>query len=69
MDALFPGKSETDLLNRVFKELGTPNDKVWPGYSELPLAKKMVFAHYPVNNLRQRFGMTLTEAGVNLLNK
>lgn len=72
MEALFPGKSEVDLLNRIFKELGTPNERVWPGYSKLPIAKKIAFAQYPVNNLRQRFNMAnyqLTDLGFDLLNK
>lgn len=39
---LFMGKSEIDQLNQIFKELGTPNDSIWPGFSELPIAKKVV---------------------------
>lgn len=69
MKALFPGKSEIDLLNRVFKELGTPNDKIWPGYSKLPMVKKIPFATYPVNSLKQRFSLSLTDSGLDLLNK
>ncbi|XP_014229717.1 cyclin-dependent kinase 11A-like isoform X1 [Trichogramma pretiosum] len=68
MEALFPGKSELDLLNRVFKELGTPNDRIWPGYSKLPMTKKVSFSQYPVNNIRQRFNL-LTDLGIDLLNK
>ena len=53
---IFPGKTEPEQiklifkvqleftdLNRViqhFKELGTPDDTKWPGFSELPHAKK-----------------------------
>lgn len=69
MEALFPGKSEIDQLNRIFKELGTPNDRIWPGYSKLPMVQKIPFAHYPVNNLRQRFSLSLSDLGVELLNK
>ncbi|XP_008217163.1 cyclin-dependent kinase 11B isoform X2 [Nasonia vitripennis] len=69
MEALFPGKSEIDYLNRVFKELGTPSDRIWPGYSKLPLVKKIPFAHYPVNNIRQRFSLSLSDAGIELLAK
>ncbi|XP_012269479.1 cyclin-dependent kinase 11B isoform X2 [Athalia rosae] len=67
MEALFPGKSEIDQLNRIFKELGTPSERVWPGYSKLPM--KIPFSHYPVNNLRQRFSMSLSDLGIELLNK
>ncbi|XP_015119065.1 cyclin-dependent kinase 11B isoform X2 [Diachasma alloeum] len=69
MEALFPGKSEIDQLNRIFKELGTPSDRVWPGYSKLPMVQKMTFGQYPVNNLRQRFHMFLKDQGMELLNK
>ena len=44
--ALFKGKSEIDQLNQIFKELGTPNDKIWPGYSELPCVKKVCNTYF-----------------------
>ncbi|KAI4460891.1 cell division protein kinase [Holotrichia oblita] len=68
MNALFPGKSEVDQLNRVFKDLGTPNEKIWPGFKQLPAVQKMKFTEYPVSNLRARFSM-LTELGIALLCK
>uniref|UniRef100_A0A3Q3SAU6 cyclin-dependent kinase n=1 Tax=Mastacembelus armatus TaxID=205130 RepID=A0A3Q3SAU6_9TELE len=54
---LFPGKSEIDQINKIFKDLGSPSEKIWPGYSELPAVKKMTFTEYPYNNLRKRFGI------------
>ncbi|XP_068753616.1 cyclin-dependent kinase 11B-like [Montipora capricornis] len=72
MKALFPGKSEIDQINRIFKDLGTPSDKIWPGppsYSELPAVKKMTFTEYPYNNLRNKFGAHLTDKGFDLLNR
>jgi cell division cycle 2-like protein len=66
---LFPGKSEIDELNRIFKELGTPNEKIWAGVSELPAMKKITFAEYPYNRLRNRFGTVITERGFNLMNR
>ncbi|XP_012282419.1 cyclin-dependent kinase 11B isoform X2 [Orussus abietinus] len=69
MQALFPGDSEIDQLNRIFKELGTPSDRIWPGYSQLPMVQKVGFTHYPVNNLRQRFSLSLSDLGIELLNK
>lgn len=71
MKPLFPGKAEIDQINRIFKELGTPNDTIWPGppaYSELPQVKMMNIAQHPYNVLRDRFGATLTDIGFNLLN-
>ncbi|KAL0132944.1 hypothetical protein PUN28_000585 [Cardiocondyla obscurior] len=69
MEPLFPGKSEIDQLNKIFKELGTPSERIWPGYAKLPIAQKIPFAHYPVNNLRQRFSLSLSDLGIELLNK
>ena len=33
---LFPGESEIDQLIKIFSVLGTPNENVWPGVSQLP---------------------------------
>eukprot|EP00656_Telonema_subtile_P018772 TRINITY_DN20183_c0_g1_i2.p1 TRINITY_DN20183_c0_g1~~TRINITY_DN20183_c0_g1_i2.p1 ORF type:complete len:204 (+),score=45.61 TRINITY_DN20183_c0_g1_i2:107-718(+) len=33
---IFPGDSEIDEIFRIFKTMGTPNEEVWPGISELP---------------------------------
>lgn len=68
MNALFPGKSEVDQLNRIFKDLGTPNEKIWPGYSKLPAVQKVAFSEYPMSQLRIKFSM-LSEIGLNLLGK
>jgi serine/threonine protein kinase len=39
-EPLFPGDSEIDELYRIFRALGTPNDTVWPGVSQLPNYKE-----------------------------
>uniref|UniRef100_A0A3B3YAP8 cyclin-dependent kinase n=1 Tax=Poecilia mexicana TaxID=48701 RepID=A0A3B3YAP8_9TELE len=66
---LFPGKSEIDQINKIYKDLGSPSEKIWPGYSELPAVKKMSFTEYPYNNLRKRFGALLSDQGFDLMNK
>ncbi|KAG8809669.1 Cyclin-dependent kinase catalytic subunit [Serendipita sp. 399] len=33
---LFNGDSEIDQIFKIFRILGTPNDTIWPGVSELP---------------------------------
>nr|XP_061803479.1 cyclin-dependent kinase 11B-like isoform X8 [Nerophis lumbriciformis] len=66
---LFPGKSEIDQINKIFKDLGTPSEKIWPGYNELPAVKKMSFTEYHYNNLRKRFGALLSDQGFDLMNK
>lgn len=71
MKPIFPGKSESDQINKIFKELGTPNDRIWPGppaYSELPMVKKMNIPQHPYNSLRSRFGANFTDTGFDLMN-
>ncbi|CAK1581978.1 unnamed protein product [Parnassius mnemosyne] len=68
MNPLFPGKSEVDQLNRIFKDLGTPSELLWPGYNELPAVQKMTFAEHPPGGLRQRIGSDLlSDTGLSLL--
>jgi len=47
--ALFPGDSEIDQLYRIFRILGTPNERVWPGVSQLPEYKSTFPAWSPQN--------------------
>ena len=68
-EPLFPGRSEIEMLDRMFKLLGTPNERVWPGFSQLPNAKRVVFPDQPQTSLRQKFGMYTTERGVDLLSR
>ncbi|KAJ1971323.1 hypothetical protein H4R35_005329 [Dimargaris xerosporica] len=63
---LFQGRGEMDQLNQIFKLLGTPNERVWPGFAKLPHAQTFNFTVYPPSNLRTRF-MALTENGLDLL--
>ena len=37
---LFPGKDETDQLDRIQKMMGTPSEATWPGVSKLPLCAR-----------------------------
>eukprot|EP00041_Stephanoeca_diplocostata_P017748 m.363921 g.363921 ORF g.363921 m.363921 type:complete len:602 (-) comp20807_c0_seq1:127-1932(-) len=64
--ALLPGKSEIEQLNKIFMLLGTPDETVWPGFSDLPMCKKIKFKQYPPGNLRQDFRY-LTAEGFKLL--
>ena len=75
-DPLFQGKSEIDQIDRVFRLLGTPNEKIWPGFEDLPGVRKVKFAHQPYNKLRQRFpkaspsgAPTVSDLGFDLLNR
>ncbi|KAJ1558223.1 Cyclin-dependent kinase 11B [Cladochytrium tenue] len=67
-EPLFPGRGEIDQLNKIFKMLGTPNERIWPGFSDLPSVRAVNFVKQPFQNLRGRF-TRLTESGVNLLSR
>eukprot|EP00095_Tigriopus_kingsejongensis_P002975 maker-scaffold267_size230776-snap-gene-1.30 protein:Tk02975 transcript:maker-scaffold267_size230776-snap-gene-1.30-mRNA-1 annotation:"cdk10 11" len=70
MEPLFPGKSDQDQLNRIFKLLGTPSEKIWPGYNQLPAVQKVKFVDYPISHMRHKFPSTmLSDAGLALLKK
>lgn len=48
--ALWPGDSEIDELFRIFRTLGTPDERIWPGVSSLPDFKP-TFPRWPRANL------------------
>lgn len=49
--ALFPGSSNEDQLQRIFKIMGTPTEQTWPGVSSLPHYSTS-FTMYPPQDLR-----------------
>lgn len=68
MNPLFAGKSDIEQLNKIFKLLGTPNEKIWPGYNSLPCVQKMKFVDFPIANFRNKFPREmLSDKGLNLL--
>ncbi|XP_043223983.1 cyclin-dependent kinase 10-like [Amphibalanus amphitrite] len=64
---LLPGRSEIHQLELIIALLGTPNDHIWPGYSQLAALENFTLKHQPYNNLKQRFSW-LSNAGLRLLN-
>ena len=38
---------------------GTPNERIWPGYSELPATQRVSFVNHPYNKIGNRFPPTL----------
>jgi len=65
---LFPGTGNNDQLLRIFKVLGTPNEKVWPQLVELKPDFKTAFPLYPPLKL-PHVVTGLTEDGYDLLEK
>ena len=70
MKPFFPGKSELNQLELIFKDLGTPSEKIWPGYTQFNLVKKIALPDVPYNSIHERFkGNKLPKSGLALLNK
>ncbi|KAH8954260.1 hypothetical protein BDL97_08G070600 [Sphagnum fallax] len=74
-EPLFNGKSEIDQIDKIFKTLGTPSEKIWPDSVKLP-GFKCNFVRQPYNRLREKFPPTafagrptLSESGFDLLNR
>lgn len=75
---LFTGQSEVQQLDLIFKALGYPNEKTWPGVSEYPYAKKMKITGPSDSRLRKHFPPpgpvfdgkpTLSDSGFDLLKR
>ncbi|XP_020212267.1 cyclin-dependent kinase G-2 [Cajanus cajan] len=74
-EPLFNGKTEFEQIDKIFRILGTPNETIWPGFSELPRVK-VKFVKNQYNLLRKKFPATsftgspvLSDSGFDLLNK
>lgn len=52
---LFPGDSEIDQLFRIFRYMGTPDENIWPGVSQLPDYKVFIFWTFKSNNNKNTF--------------
>jgi cyclin-dependent kinase 10 len=65
--AIFPAKNEIELIHLIIDTIGSPNETIWPGYSELPIVKLIQMKHQPYNNLKQKFPW-LSDTGYRLLN-
>lgn len=72
MKPFFAGKSEMDQLKLIFEDLGTPNNNIWPGYSDLPVVKKVNIPHFEYNRLHERLNKSHTqvsETGMDLFKR
>jgi len=65
---LFPGDSEIDQLFKIFRQLGTPNDEIWPGVTHLQ-DWNASFPKWIKTNYAKSVLENLEPAGVDLLEK
>lgn len=68
---LFAGDSEIDQLYKIFQSMGTPNEQIWPGVSQLadfglrfpnwkPQPLPSAIARHPDKDLKDLFKVTST---------
>lgn len=67
METLFQSKTEVEQINRIFRSLGTPNDKMWPGFSLLPAMLAIKVPNYPPGRIWKQFNNKVTYNGMQLL--
>lgn len=54
MKPLFPGQSEAQQIELIFKTLGTPNERIWENYEKKGLARKIKLPDYKFNRLSEK---------------
>lgn len=64
---LFPGTTNEDQLVRIFRIMGTPTERTWPGITQLP-EYKASFQMYATQDLRQILQM-IDHSGIDLLQR
>lgn len=64
--SLFAGHGEFEQIDKIFKLLGSPNERIWPGFSKLPAMKGFRFVEQPYSMLKKTLPM-LSENGLKLL--
>mmetsp|Transcript_7096 Transcript_7096/g.20027 ORF Transcript_7096/g.20027 Transcript_7096/m.20027 type:complete len:259 (-) Transcript_7096:211-987(-) len=65
---LMNGQTEMHQLDLIFKLLGSPSERIWPGLKDMPLWSKVTTPHQPYSFLKQEFP-GLSSAGIDLLCK
>lgn len=64
---LFPGTTNEDQLIRIFRIMGTPSERTWPGLSQFPEYKTnwQIYSTQPLSNICQQIDPT----GIDLLGR
>lgn len=63
---LFPGTANDDQLQKIFRLMGTPSERTWPGISAFPEYKHN-FQQYATQDMRLYLPV-IDQVGLNLLN-
>ncbi|KAJ2514900.1 hypothetical protein GGI11_003927 [Coemansia sp. RSA 2049] len=51
-EPFMPGRNEKEQMELIAKMIGAPNERIWPGYCQLPLAPDVRLAENKYNNLK-----------------
>ncbi|KAI8059203.1 serine/threonine-protein kinase pef1 [Gongronella butleri] len=65
---LFPGTTNDDQLQRIFRMMGTPTEQTWPNVSQLPEYAKANQQYYPPQTIYQILP-SIDPHGLDLLNR
>ncbi|KAI8813415.1 putative cyclin-dependent protein kinase [Cladochytrium replicatum] len=66
---LFPGKTNEDQLQKIFKLFGTPSEQTWPAVADLPeWPKAKHYGYYPPQSLASKVPM-IEPLGMDLLQR
>jgi cyclin-dependent kinase 10 len=65
---MLPGKTELEQYKMIVELLGSPDEHIWPGYSDLPFADVFKTPWVEMDDIERRFPNT-TKAGHRLLKR
>ena len=65
---LLPGDCEIDELFRIFRMLGTPDEDIWPGVTNLP-NYQVIFPSWKPKSIKARVEKFMDKSSVDLLSK
>ncbi|VDN01178.1 unnamed protein product [Thelazia callipaeda] len=64
---LLPGETELDQINKIIELLGTPTEKIWKGFDDLPALRNFNLRSQPYNKLKCVMGRA-SDSCLELLN-
>lgn len=69
---LFAGRTEVEMIGKIFECLGQPSEETWPGWRELPHASKLKIESvttHPAKPLQCQFERKLSPTGLDLMSR
>jgi cell division cycle 2-like len=66
---LFTGRTQLEMLSKIFKTVGTPTDESWPEMATMPACQSFRFADQPSRVAETLHSTGISAAGVDLLTR